>query len=233
MGKDKLRRFKENKGFPNLYESSFEEVYGKDHPLKGRWAKEVFGNDNLVILELGCGKGEYTLALARGDKQHNYIGIDIKGARLWRGAKTALEEKIENAAFIRTRIEFIDSFFAPGEISEIWITFPDPQPRKENRRLTSPRFLNCYLKFLTPGAVIHLKTDNRPLYDYTRQVVEKWQGLQLLDADTDIYNSRRPDRDPAVAVRTFYERLFLEEGKPITYLKFSTGNLSTENRVSP
>lgn len=233
MGKDKLRRFKENKGFPNLYESSFEEVYGKDHPLKGRWAKEAFGNDNLVILELGCGKGEYTLALARGDKQHNYIGIDIKGARLWRGAKTALEEKIENAAFIRTRIEFIDSFFAPGEISEIWITFPDPQPRKENRRLTSPRFLNCYLKFLTPGAVIHLKTDNRPLYDYTRQVVEKWQGLQLLDADTDIYNSRRPDRDPAVAVRTFYERLFLEEGKPITYLKFSTGNLSTENRVSP
>lgn len=231
MGKNKLRRFEENKSFSNLYETSFEEVYRKDHPLKGRWAKEVFGNDNPLILELGCGKGEYTLALARRNKQHNYIGIDIKGARLWRGAKTALEEKIGNVAFVRTRIELIESFFGPGEISGIWITFPDPQPRKENKRLTSPRFLECYLKFLSPGAFIHLKTDSRPLHDYTRQIVEQWPGMQLIDADTDIYNSDRPEWDPVIEVRTFYEHMFLEEGKPITYLKFSAGNLSTGNRA--
>ena len=157
MGKDKIRRFRENETFPNLFQASFEEVYRKDYALKGAWNEKVFGNKNPLVLELGCGKGEYTLALARLNKSVNYIGVDVKGARLWRGAKTALEEKLDNVAFIRTRIELIESFFAPGEVSQIWITFPDPQPRKENKRLTSPRFLNRYLLFLAPDAVIHLK----------------------------------------------------------------------------
>lgn len=223
MGKDKIRRFRENETFPNLFQASFEEVFRKDYPLKGSWNEKVFRNENPLVLELGCGKGEYTLALARLNKSVNYIGIDVKGARLWRGAKTALEEKLENAVFIRTRIELIESFFAPDEISEIWITFPDPQPKKETKRLTSPRFLNLYLSFLQPGAVIHLKTDSRLLHDYTRQVVETWEGFNLLQADTDVHNSGRQPADPLVSVRTFYEDIFLAEGKPITYLKFSTG----------
>ena len=161
--------------------------------------------------------------MAQRERNKNFIGIDIKGARLWRGAKTALEEKIENVAFIRTRIDLIESFFAPEEISEIWITFPDPQPKKEKKRLTSPVFLSKYLTFLQPGAIIHLKTDSRPLHDYTRQIVEKWEGIQLLDADTNISMSGRQRRDALIAVRTFYEEIFLSEGKPITDLKFSIG----------
>ena len=228
MGKDKIRRFRENETFPNLFQASFEEVYRKDYPLKGSWNEKVFGNKNPLVLELGCGKGEYTLALARLNKSVNYIGVDVKGARLWRGAKTALEEKLDNVAFIRTRIELIESFFAPGEVSQIWITFPDPQPRKENKRLTSPRFLNRYLLFLAPDAVIHLKTDSRELHDYTREVVETQPGLTLLEADPDIYgNKKRPADDPVLTVRTFYEKQFLEQGKPITYLRFSTGNPAT------
>ena len=225
MGKDKIRRFRENETFPNLFQASFEEVFRKDYPLKGSWNEKVFRNENPLVLELGCGKGEYTLALARLNKSVNYIGIDVKGARLWRGAKTALEEKLENAVFIRTRIELIESFFAPGEVSQIWITFPDPQPRKANKRLTSPRFLNRYLSFLAPAAVIHLKTDSRELHDYTREVVEAREDMTLLEADPDIYgNKKRTADDPVLTVRTFYENQFLEQGKPITYLRFSTGN---------
>ncbi|MDD4500335.1 MAG: tRNA (guanosine(46)-N7)-methyltransferase TrmB [Bacteroidales bacterium] len=228
MGKDKIRRFRENETFPNLFQASFEEVYRKDYPLKGSWNEKVFGNKNPLFLELGCGKGEYTLALARLNKSVNYIGVDVKGARLWRGAKTALEEKLKNVAFIRTRIELIESFFAPGEVSQIWITFPDPQPRKENKRLTSPRFINRYSLFLAPDAVIHLKTDSRELHDYTGKVVETQPGLTLLEADPDIYgNKKRPADDPVLTVRTFYEKQFLEQGKPITYLRFSTGNPAT------
>ena len=223
MGKAKLKRFEEHKTFPNLYEPSYAEVYKKDYLLKGHWSQKVFGNDHPIVLELGCGKGEYTLALARHYKKCNFIGIDIKGVRLWRGAITAVEVQMHNVAFIRTRIELIESFFAPDEISEIWITFPDPQPKKETKRLTSPRFLNLYLSFLQPGAVIHLKTDSRLLHDYTRQVVETWEGFNLLQADSDVHNSGRQPADPLVSVRTFYEDIFLAEGKPITYLKFSTG----------
>ena len=228
MGKDKLRRFEENKNFANLYEAPYSQELGKDNHLQGFWAREVFGNNNPIILELGCGKGEYTLAMARGDRQQNYIGVDIKGARLWRGAKTDLEEKLAHVAFIRTRIELIDSFFAPGEVSGIWITFPDPQPRKENKRLTAPRFLERYLKFLRPGAIIHLKTDNRPLHDYTREIVESRPDFKLLEADNDIYRHRKVP-DMVLEVKTFYEEMFLREGKPITYLQFSTGLPATES----
>lgn len=221
MGKNKLRRFEENKSFPNLFEPSFSEVFQKDHPNKGVWNQKVFKNKCPIVLELGCGKGEYTLAMAQREANKNFIGIDIKGARLWRGAKTAFEEKIKNVAFIRTRLEFIARFFAPGEVSEIWITFPDPQPKKENKRLTSPRFLNAYLTFLEPGSLIHLKTDSRPLHDYTLEVIASHKALTLLEADADIYHSQRVPNDLVIAVQTFYENLFLAEGKPITYLKFS------------
>ena len=144
MGKDKIRKFKENETFRCLIQPPMDEVLHKDHPLKGHWGAEVFGNDHPIILELGCGKGEYTIALAERFPQNNYIGVDIKGARLWKGAKYATEHALPNVAFLRTRIDFIDSLFGPGEVSEIWLTFSDPQPKKPNKRLSSPIFLERY-----------------------------------------------------------------------------------------
>jgi tRNA (guanine-N7-)-methyltransferase len=189
MGKDKLRRFEENKNFHNLYQPSFDDVFRRDYELKGRWGEHVFGNNHPIVLELGCGKGEYTLALAALHEDINFLGMDIKGARLWRGARTALEEHRSNVAFVRGRIEFIESFFGPGEVSEIWITFPDPQPKRENKRLTSPPFLNKYKTFLRPEAVIHLKTDSRELFDYTKEVVQQRDDMRILEAIPDIYHS--------------------------------------------
>ena len=150
MGKDKIRKFKENETFRCLIQPPMDEVLHKDHPLKGRWGSEVFGNDRPIILELGCGKGEYTIALAERFPENNYIGVDIKGARLWKGAKYATEHALPNVAFLRTRIDFIDSLFGPGEVSEIWLTFSDPQPKKPNKRLSSPIFLERYSHFLKP-----------------------------------------------------------------------------------
>ena len=170
MGKHKLARFAENLTFPNLFQVSFEQLQEQGFEWRGRWA-EYFGNDNPIVLELGCGKGEYTIALARENAARNHIGIDIKGARLWRGAKTAYEEQMKNVAFIRTRIEMINSFFADEEVSEIWITFPDPQPKKPMKRLTSERFLEHYRPRLKTGSFIHLKTDSRELSDYTMDEV--------------------------------------------------------------
>ena len=150
MGKDKIRKFKENETFRCLVQPPMDEVLHKDHPLKGHWGTEVFGNDHPIILELGCGKGEYTIALAERFPENNYIGVDIKGARLWKGAKYATEHAMPNVAFLRTRIDFIDSLFGPGEVSEIWLTFSDPQPKKPNKRLSSPIFLERYSHFLKP-----------------------------------------------------------------------------------
>ncbi len=224
MGKDKLRRFEENKTFTNLFQADFEQVYLKDYALKGLWHTSFFHNSHPIVLELGCGKGEYTLALARLNPQCNFIGVDIKGARLWRGAKTALEEKMGNVAFIRTRIEFIDRFFAPDEVTGIWITFPDPQPKRPNKRLTSPRFLARYLSFLKPGGIIRLKTDSLPLHLYTRAVVEQWGGATLQEACTDIYGAEAGVDAMVTRVKTFYESQFLSVGKPITYLQFAVDN---------
>ena len=169
MGKDKLKKFAENKTFRCLVQPEFDEIFGKDHPLKGRWHADFFRNDRPIVLELGCGKGEYTVALAADDPARNYIGVDIKGARMWRGAKTATEQGMDNVGFLRTRIEFITSFFAPGEVSELWITFPDPQlkTRRAKKRLTAPPFLACYAQLLAPGGWINLKTDSQHLYRYT------------------------------------------------------------------
>ncbi len=221
MGKDKLRKFAENLTFDNLVQPEFDEIFHRDHALKGRWAADFFKNGKPITLELGCGKGEYTVGLGAADPERYFLGIDIKGARMWRGAKTATEMGLANVGFLRTRIEFIESFFAPEEVSEIWITFPDPQLKKgrEKKRLTSPVFLAWYARFLAPGGVIHLKTDSRELHDYTLRVIEA-NGLPCEIASADIYGERLDEVDPALTLKTTYERRFLEEGKPITYLRF-------------
>lgn len=307
MGHGKLKKFAENETFRCLVqpdaslildkEPGSRELKLREHPIKGNWGRDIFGNSNPVVLELGCGKGDYTIALALRHPEINYIGVDIKGARLWKGAKYATENALPNVAFLRTRIEFIEAFFGPAEVSEIWLTFSDPQLRgSENARLSSPLFLERYRKFLAPGGIIHLKTDSRYLYEYT-QAVCKVNNLQVLYCNTDIYGpegmspenpsgslSPRPSHCPSASgplpfmepwaatdfqgseagtgpqdrrfappptgsaggplplkprvamaaeglpllpdlaavteVQTFYERMFLEMGLPITYMAF-------------
>ncbi len=218
MGKDKLRRFEENLSFKNMVQPDFEEIFRKDHPMKGHW-HEFFGNNNPIVLELGCGRGEYTVALAESDSTHNYIGVDIKGARMWRGAKTATEAGLTNAAFLRIRIEHITSMFAPEEVKDIWITFPDPQLKKQRakKRLTSPIFLSNYAQILHEKGTIKLKTDSAHLYNYTNAVVEA-NNLELLASSNDIYGSGFAD--PILSIKTAYESKFLAEGIPITFTSF-------------
>ena len=225
MGHHKLERFAENLTFPNLFQVSYEMLKEEGFPKKGKW-HEHFGNNNPITLEHGCGKGDYTISLARIHPERNFIGVDIKGARLWRGAKTAVEEKMQNVAFIRTRIELIENFFDADEVSEIWITFPDPQPKKEFKRLTCERFLNYYKHFLQPGSPIHLKTDSLELHEYTRDEVIAPAGYRTEYATAHLY-ATPADQHPEIPclreaqmTQTFYERMFLAEGKPITYLKF-------------
>lgn len=218
MGKNKLARFEENLTFPNLFQVSYEDLSAKPFELRGRWHADFFKNNNPIVLELGCGKGEYTVALARKYPNKNFIGIDIKGARLWRGCKTSNEEKMGNVAFIRTRIQLIEHFFAPCEVSEILVTFPDPQPKKPNKRLTSERFLSYYKKILTPNSTIHLKTDSYELYDYTLNEVIPQGHYPVAVATDDLYRTH-PDLE-VCEVQTFYESMFLKEGKKITYLEF-------------
>ena len=214
MGKDKLRRFAEVETFANVLQ--LEE--GK--PLKGQWSKEHFKNNNPVVLELACGKGEYTVNLAQLFPDKNFIGIDYKGNRIWRGAKTALEEGVDNVAFLRIQIENLLDYFAKGEIDEIWITFPDPQPQlsREKKRLTSPRFLEKYTEVLKPGGYVNLKTDNDGLYAYT---AEKIQELKLKEHvnTADLYHSEFADE--VLSIKTYYEKKYLADNKNINYLKFS------------
>lgn len=219
MGKDKLARWAEMKSFNNVIEPPTEEVFAKDFPLKGNWNEAIFKNENPVILELGCGKGEYTVGLATRFPINNYIGIDIKGARMWRGSKTAHENKIHNAAFLRTRIEFINSFFSKDEVDEIWITFPDPHPRRRNagKRLTSPSFLNSYRPFLKDHGIVHLKTDNKDLYNYTFEVI-KHNDLEIVVSTDDLYSGEI--NNDIHSIKTHYERIFLKQGIKICYLAF-------------
>jgi tRNA (guanine-N7-)-methyltransferase len=207
------------KSFSNVIEPPTEEAYGRDHPLKGDWNRTIFKNNNPVVLELGCGKGEYTVGLAGKFQCNNYIGIDIKGARMWRGSKTAHENGIKNAAFLRTRIEFINSFFSDDEIDEIWITFPDPHPKRRNsaKRLTSPFFLNSYRSFLKDRGIVHLKTDNKELYDYTYDVVSH-NDLEIVCAYNDLYSGKI--QNEIHSIRTHYENIFLKAGTKICYLAF-------------
>ena len=221
MGKKKLFRFAEMETFDHVIQASFDEVFQKDYKLKGNWNTDFFKNTNPIVLELGCGKGEYTVGLAKLNPNINYVGIDIKGARMWRGARTAKDDNMNNVAFVRTRIDLINSFFAPEEISEIWITFPDPQPKKSHKRLTSSRFLGYYQKFVKNDGIINLKPDSAELYAYTKKVVELNQLEVLADTD-DLYRSTIVDE--ILSIRTFYEQQFLGKGKPITYLRFKLKN---------
>ena len=224
MGHDKLRKFAENETFSCLLQPSAQELLAdgyfnlRDHAVKGHWA-ERFGNGRPIVLELGCGKGEYTVALAERDPERNYIGVDIKGARLWKGAKYATEHALPNVAFLRTRVEFISAFFAPGEVSEVWLTFSDPQYRSENSRLCSPLFLERYRNFMRPGGIVHLKTDSRFLHEYARAVCAA-NGLQVLACTNDLSASTDSIQPVVREVKTFYENLFLQQGYPITYLSF-------------
>ncbi len=219
VGKNKLARWAEMAEMAFVVQPPFEEVFGCDHSLKGRWGVDFFGNDHPIVLELGCGKGEYTVGLARRSPEKNFLGIDIKGARMWRGAVTARDEGLKNVGFLRTRIELLGSFFAAAEVAEIWITFPDPQPtrRRARKRLTHPRFLEMYRSILRPGGVIHLKTDNRPFYEYTLRVAEL-NAFPVEEHTSDLYAATR--EDAAGEIQTFYEQQFLEEGKKICYLRF-------------
>ena len=226
MGKDKLRRFAENLTFKNFIQPEFDEIFHRDHPLKGNWRKDFFHNDNPIVLELGCGRGEYTVALAAKFPDRNFIGIDIKGARMWRGAKTATENEMPNVGFLRTRIEFINALFAEGEVDEIWITFPDPQLKtnRAKKRLTSPLFLERYARLLAADGKINLKTDSKHLHLYTRAVAEH-NNLPIEVCDNDIYGHGIADE--VLSIKTAYETRFLGEGLPITYLRFSLGDRKT------
>lgn len=218
MTKKKLLHFAENITFDNFIQLSYQEVIS-GVALKGKWKKNFFKNENPIILELGCGKGEYTVGLAEKYPDINYIGIDVKGARMWRGCKTSQEKKLKNVAFIRTKVELIKYFFDKNEISEIWLTFPDPQPKKykARKRLTSPRFLEIYNTILSPEGIIHLKTDNTGLFDYTLDVIKE-NGHQLLYLTKNLYNSGY--NDDKILINTYYEKMFLEQNIPIKYLKF-------------
>jgi tRNA (guanine-N7-)-methyltransferase len=219
VGKNKLAHWTEMRSFNNVIQPGAEEVISKEHPLKGKWKRDFFKNDNPVIIELACGKGEYTIGLATRFPENNYTGIDIKGARMWRGAKTALENKLPNVVFLRTRIEFINSFFSEDEVDEIWITFPDPHPKRRNnrKRLTSPYFLNSYRSFLKNRGLVHLKTDNRELYNYTYDIVNR-NNLEIITATDDLYSGKI--ENDILSIRTHYENIFLNRGIKINYLSF-------------
>lgn len=220
MAKHKLERFAQMATFENVVQPKLEEVLNKDYSLKGKWKSTFFKNNNPIVLELGCGKGEYTVGLAQRYPDKNFIGVDIKGARMWRGASFSIQNGIKNAGFLRTRIEHITSFFLPGEVSEIWITFPDPQEKRirAKKRLTSSKFLAMYLKFLEPSGFIHLKTDNTLLYEYTCRLCLHNQ-LDVSMSTNDLYNSGMED-EALLSIKTFYESQFLAQGISIKYLKF-------------
>jgi tRNA (guanine-N7-)-methyltransferase len=214
VGKDKLRRFAEIDTFSNVMQLDA----GK--PLKGKWASEFFKNNNPVVLELACGKGEYTVNLGRLFPQKNFIGVDYKGNRIWRGAKTALEDGVTNVGFLRIQIEALLDYFDTGEIDEIWITFPDPQPQlsREKKRLTSPGFLGKYKQVLKPGGNGNLKTDNDELHAYTAEKIAEL-GLRLHIKTEDLYQSEYADE--VLSIKTYYEKKYLQDNKNINYLKFS------------
>lgn len=218
MGKNKLARFAENETFANLFQLTYEQVTKEGFALKGKWNENFFKNDNPIVLELGCGKGEYTVGLAKKYPNKNFIGIDIKGARLWRGCKTSNEDKMTNVAFVRTHIQMIESYFAENEVSEIWITFPDPQLKKPNKRLTCERFLSLYKNILKSEGIVHLKTDSQELYEFTKDEVLIPTKREILYNTNDLYNS--DFKEDVIEIQTFYEAMYLKIGKPITYLKF-------------
>lgn len=218
--KNKLKRFKENETFHNVFQPTRSQLVDEVYQYKGQWNDQVFKNNNPIVLELGCGKGEYTVALAKQYPNKNFIGIDIKGARFWRGAKTAVEEDIPNAAFIRTQIELIEYVFAENEVDEIWITFPDPQIKykRTKHRMTNSEFLKRYKKVLKPEGVMNLKTDSEFMHGYTLGLLHG-EGHEVLYANNDVYRQEGSPEE-VTSIQTFYEGQYLEQNKPITYIRF-------------
>lgn len=222
----KIERWKEMETFPHVIQAKFNEVFNTNHPYKGNWKPNVLKNSNPIVLELGCGRGEYSVGLGKHFPEKNFIGLDIKGARIWKGAKQALDQKLNNVFFIRTRIDFINSFFAENEIDEIWITFPDPQPQetRERKRLTAPMFMNRYKNILKPNGIIHLKTDNEGFFKYTLDEIKR-NNYNLIEHTFNLYEEKIERLDQKtqeiLSIKTYYENLFSKKGHNIHYLKFT------------
>lgn len=237
MGKGKLAKFAEMETFKNVFQYPFSVISDVPFEMKGHWHEQYFHNDNPIVLELGCGKGEYAVGLAKLFPEMNFIGVDIKGARMWTGAKQALEEGLTNVAFLRTSIEIIDRFFAANEVSEIWLTFSDPQMKNPRKRLTSTYFMERYRRFLIDGGLVHLKTDSNFLFTYTRYMVERNQ-LPVDVMTEDLYHDT-PDvlqNSPLLTIQTYYEHMWMERGLNIRYLRFhlpKQGDLQEPNVEIP
>ena len=217
MSKNKLAKFEDMRNYPHVFEYPFSVVDNVPFAMKGYWNRDFFHNNHPIVLELGCGRGEYTVGLARMFPDKNFIGVDIKGSRMWSGATDALQEGLKNVAFLRTNIEIIDRFFGEGEVSEIWLTFSDPQMKKVTKRLTSTYFMNRYRRFLVPDGLIHLKTDSNFMFTYTRYMVEK-NRFQVEFQTEDLYHSGLVDK--IVGIQTYYEQQWLDRGLTIKYMKF-------------
>ncbi len=219
MGKDKLRRFALMEGFENVFQPSV----GVEFPLKGKWRSDYFKNDYPIVLELGCGKGEYSVGLAKHFPNKNFIGVDIKGARMFIGAKEALENNMTNVAFLRTKIDFIQDYFAANEVDEIWLTFSDPQPKKPRKRLSSTLFINRYRQILKPGGLVHMKTDSDILFEFTEEQIKE-HNYQCEELTWDLYGSLPETIDPQTReifhIKTHYEKLFSAKGSVIKYCRF-------------
>ena len=221
MGKGKLAKFAEMETFSNVFQYPFSVVDNVPFEMKGHWREQYFKNNHPVVLELGCGKGEYTVELARLYPEMNFIGVDIKGARMWTGAKQAIEAGLKNVAFLRTNIEMIDRFFAESEVQEIWLTFSDPQMKNAHKRLTSTFFLNRYRKFLVDGGIVHLKTDSNFLFTYTTCMVKE-DKLPVVFSTEDLYHTEGLDEEThkILSIQTYYESMWIERGLNIRYMKF-------------
>lgn len=223
MAKNKLKRFAEMKAWQNVFEPTLDPETLKNFPLKGKWRTDYFQNDHPIVLELGCGKGEYTVGLARHYKGRNFIGVDIKGSRMFVGAKEALDENLDNVAFLRAKIDFIESYFAKEEVDEIWLTFSDPQPGKPRKRLTSKLFIDRYRHILKHGGLVHLKTDSDLLFESTEEEINA-HNYDVVELTWDLYHSLPQDLDPTIRdilhIKTHYEQLFTAKGATIKYCSF-------------
>lgn len=220
MSKGKLQKFAEMETFSNVFQYPFSVISDVPFPIKGRWREDYFHNDNPIVLELGCGKGEYAVEMARMFPEKNFIGVDIKGSRMWTGAKQALIDGLKNVAFLRTNIEIIDRFFAPDEVEELWLTFSDPQMKNANKRLTGTLFMNRYRNLLVDNGLIHLKTDSNFLFTYTKLMAEK-NHLPIPFITDDLYHSKELDAETSkiLSIRTYYEQMWIDRGISIKYIK--------------
>lgn len=227
MAKNKLKRFAEMKAFPNVFEPTLDPNPAQDFSLKGKWRSDYFKNDHPIILELGCGKGEYTVGLAKHYPNKNFIGVDIKGSRMFVGAKDALDADMKNVAFLRAKVDFIEQYFEVSEIDEIWLTFSDPQAEKPRKRLSSRLFVERYQRILKPGGLVHMKTDSDLLFESTEEQIKE-HGYEVVELTWDLYKSLPADLDPTIReilhIKTHYEQLFTAKGSVIKYCSFKIHN---------